>query len=294
MKHTISILIGLIFTITLSAQNQKSYLTSELVSGYPKEIEPIKNQFKLKDIRYSELETGIDSIRVFFGSMLKSDKKGYWVSLFTNNTLQIFSLVALKPIDSLNYLTKEIDINFNKSSNRISVKVLHQPLKNKVEYLWIDNNNISETAKITELEKPIQKGKDFPEIMIESIIGETITNADFANKFVVINWWATGCAPCREEIPGLNNIVEKYASNKNVLFIAITNDKKNRVENYLSKQEFKYKQTFVNEKLINIFGKSYPKNIIVNPNGIVTYFHEGANENTPKHIEQSLEAQLNK
>ncbi len=42
-------------------------------------------------------------------------------------------------------------------------------------------------------------------------------------KILVINFWATWCAPCREEMPYFSQISEKYAS-KGVQFVGISND----------------------------------------------------------------------
>jgi hypothetical protein len=43
-----------------------------------------------------------------------------------------------------------------------------------------------------------------------------------------------------------------------------------------------------------LFGKSFPRNIIVNPQGITTYYSEGANENKYMDIDEELKRQLKK
>lgn len=50
---------------------------------------------------------------------------------------------------------------------------------------------------------------DFSFTRLES--RETARLSDFAGKVVLINWWATWCAPCLEELPDLNELQTKYA-----------------------------------------------------------------------------------
>ena len=54
------------------------------------------------------------------------------------------------------------------------------------------------------------------------------------------------------------------------VLLANGHNKKERLENYLKYNEFMYVQTLGDKKASEIFGESFPKNIIVNPEGIVT------------------------
>ncbi len=48
--------------------------------------------------------------------------------------------------------------------------------------------------------------QDLPEVPFETIGGESMSLADYAGKVVVLNFWATWCAPCRKEMPTLSNL----------------------------------------------------------------------------------------
>lgn len=294
MKHTISFLIGLIFTITSNAQVQDLCFTSKLNSGCPKDIEPIKNQLGMKNFSYALFETGVDSLKVIFGEMTQGETSGYWISHYSNNVLNSFKTITLEKKESSESLSKKIDIEFDNSSKRISLRVKHNPSSDEVSYAWLNNNEKSKTLKIANIERPIQKNKKFPSVKLESLNGESLTVQDFEGKYVILNWWATTCAPCRKEIPGLNKLVKKYKTNKNVVFLSIAFDKKERLENYLKYNEFMYLQTLGNKNTSEIFGESFPKNIIINPEGIVTYYSEGGHENKHIEIEEELKRQMNK
>jgi thiol-disulfide isomerase/thioredoxin len=293
MKHTISILIGLIFTITLNAQNHESGFVSKLIYGCPKDIEPIKNQFRLKNFSYTNLETGIDSIKIVFGTMIQGDNGGYWISSYFNENLKTFEMVSLEKEKSSDFFTKSIDIKLDNSTRKISLHVKHNPSTNEIICEWLDGNKKSKKLIIQSIDKPLQKNKLLPDFKIVSLTGKNISSSEFQGKFLVINWWATTCAPCRKEIPGLNKLVDKFDTNSNIEFLAIAFDEKSRLENFLKSQKFKYSQTLGDRNISKIFGESFPKNIIVNPEGLIVYYSEGGHENKYMEIEKELLKQLN-
>lgn len=77
MKKALALLvIGIFFTLSTNAQKKEFSLTSKLISGCPLEIEPIAKQLRLSNMSYSNLETGIDSVKVVFG---KSTQRIEWI-----------------------------------------------------------------------------------------------------------------------------------------------------------------------------------------------------------------------
>lgn len=48
-----------------------------------------------------------------------------------------------------------------------------------------------------------------PDFDIETLDGETVQLSDFRGKKVLLNFWATWCSPCREEIPDMQTYHEE-------------------------------------------------------------------------------------
>ncbi|REG98872.1 TlpA family protein disulfide reductase [Flavobacterium aquicola] len=273
------------------------YLTSELTSDCPKELENFKKENSDYELKFSKLKTGSDSLHIFFGSMIKNNKTDYWISSAFKGQ-QFTREISLKSKDSLNFLTDDLTFEFNPfdpiSPLSVSLRILYKPSTNKVEYLWLNNGISSHTASIKKVEKPIQEGKKFPEITMNSISEKTISTKDFKDKIVIINWWSTGCAPCVKEIPELNKIAEKYKSNNNVLFLAITNDNRERVTKFLEKHEFRYNQVLGNESTNKIFQGFMPQSVIIDKEGVTKLYLQGYTEQTPLFIEKVIEELLAK
>lgn len=66
---------------------------------------------------------------------------------------------------------------------------------------------------------------------LQSLDGAPQTLAGLRGKILVINYWATWCAPCREEIPLFVRLQREYAA-KNVQFVGIAIDQVDKVRTF--------------------------------------------------------------
>lgn len=64
---------------------------------------------------------------------------------------------------------------------------------------------------------PPTVGSPVKDFTLQSLDGQNVRLADLQGKPVVMNFWATWCAPCEEEMPLLNQYAEKYADRMVVL-----------------------------------------------------------------------------
>ena len=61
----------------------------------------------------------------------------------------------------------------------------------------------------------------------------------YAGKIVVLNFWATWCEPCREEMPELSKLNDAY-KNKNVIVLGVAIDDVGAVSNFLKETKVSY------------------------------------------------------
>ena len=52
------------------------------------------------------------------------------------------------------------------------------------------------------------ESKEPVDFTLQQLHGETVSLSDFRQKWIVLNYWATWCAPCRKEIPDLSSLHE--------------------------------------------------------------------------------------
>ena len=81
-------------------------------------------------------------------------------------------------------------------------------------------------ASAAALGSPVRVGepKPVPDLAFETMDGRPAGLADFAGKVVVLNFWATWCAPCREEMPSLDRLQAAFDPEK-VLVVALSVDR---------------------------------------------------------------------
>jgi peroxiredoxin len=83
--------------------------------------------------------------------------------------------------------------------------------------------------------------------------GSRVDIAAMRGKIVVINLWFINCPNCVEEIKLLNEIVDAYKDNKDVVFLGLAASPKPQLEKFLVKNPFKY--TVIPNAQMIILGK---------------------------------------
>jgi AhpC/TSA family. len=88
--------------------------------------------------------------------------------------------------------------------------------------LPVENQNSGMASKIIfpdEKELP-DEGKAAPDFSATTLEGKTVRLSDFRGKWVIFNFWATWCPPCREEMPDLQKFYEAHRQDPVVVLAA--------------------------------------------------------------------------
>jgi thiol-disulfide isomerase/thioredoxin len=98
--------------------------------------------------------------------------------------------------------------------------------------------------------------KSISQVIFEDFLGNKINLKDYYGKLIIINFWATWCAPCKEEMPGLDNLYQNKKF-KSLKIFAVNMEQPNPAK---TKIFFDKKLSFV--KLFKLRG--VPTTVLIN------------------------------
>ena len=124
---------------------------------------------------------------------------------------------------------------------------------------------------------------DAPDFFLKDLNGNEVTLDDFEGKVLFVNFWATWCPPCREEIPGF---VETYAvyHEKGMEILGISLDRQGVyvVKKFAEKYEVNYPIALGTQQLVQDYqpGQYIPTTIIIDREGKIRHRHVGYMDKT--------------
>jgi thiol-disulfide isomerase/thioredoxin len=143
------------------------------------------------------------------------------------------------------------------------------------------------------------QAKKVPDVSLKGLKGKIVKIADFKGKVVVLNFWATWCAPCLAEIPELIKWQKKY-ENKGLQIIGITYPPTNRVKtrNFARRNKINYPILFGSKETKAMFdsGETMPLTVVIDRDGNIKELIEGVifAEEFDEKIKPLLESDANK
>ena len=134
-------------------------------------------------------------------------------------------------------------------------------------------SSISQTNEEVPLNNIVinENPKPISSLLFEDFSGNEINLKDYQGKLVIINYWATWCAPCKKEMPSLDNLYQN-SSFKNLEVLAVNAEKPNiiRTRKFFSDLNIKKLQIFFdpNINFVKEFKlKGVPTSILINKEG---------------------------
>ena len=110
--------------------------------------------------------------------------------------------------------------------------------------------------------------------------GKAVNSADWQGKVLVVNFWASWCPPCVEEMPTLD-LLQKAFLQENVLFVGIGIDSPSNIREFLEKTPVSYsiligglEGSALSKQMGNAQG-ALPFTVIINSKGKAVYSNLG-------------------
>jgi peroxiredoxin len=156
-----------------------------------------------------------------------------------------------------------------------------------------DKESAKKTAKL-----PLIKADDREEMSdfsLKDYRGRLISFSDFEEQVVVVNFWATWCGPCKQELPHLERIY-KALSEKGLQVLAVSTDSPQTVSQVgrLARDWSFYTLLDTAGEVVNVLNPRNiaPYTLITDRQGRIAYTHQGYHSGDEVEIEQVIKALL--
>ena len=108
-------------------------------------------------------------------------------------------------------------------------------------------------VSVNNVQQPASLSKQFSDMTWASMDGSEQRVGDLQGKVLILDFWATYCEPCREEIPHLNSIQAKYGSN-DVMVVGLNvggDDDRPKIPAFVKELKLSYPVAFPDDELLS-------------------------------------------
>jgi len=137
-------------------------------------------------------------------------------------------------------------------------------------------------------------GARAPDFRIVADNGRTITPHDFGGKLLVLNFWATWCPPCVEEVPSLDALQRRLAARGVVVLGVSVDEDESLYRSFLDKAKVSFLTARdPSARISSAYGTyKFPETYVIDQRGRVVQKHIGPRDWTDESLVRSIEALL--
>lgn len=175
---------------------------------YNKYNEAIKKLEKVRELDYQSFITQIDSVNKLYPNVsteISQEYKEAAISLIKENPDVEYSGFILS-MQARDMKLKELDKIFNSLTPKVQNATFSEKIKEEI-------NNL----------KAMEPGNIAPDFTLQTQNGESFTLSSLRGKYVLVDFWASWCKPCRAAVPELKKLYEDY-KDKGFEIVGIAND----------------------------------------------------------------------
>lgn len=136
-------------------------------------------------------------------------------------------------------------------------------------------------------------GDQAPDFSLKNSNGDLKRLAQYRGKIVLINFWASWCAPCQSELPKLNELAARHKGRLQVLAINVDNEKtlgqKSLARLGLSRATLEVLWDNRSKAVSAYNPPTLPSSYLIDARGKIRFIHEGFRPEDPRAWDQEIQ-----
>lgn len=264
MKLLLIVICGL-WTGHLFALNQDSLLIAKQQEELTKILSDVEKKLadrqqmwsdaQSKKVEYDTLGLGVYRYEMY---LLKQERKALEIDFIRQHPHSRISIKVLN--DVIGHLPEDIK----------SYAKLYEGLDQEVR----ESKEGKKTKKTIDHFLTVAIGAQAPTFEAPDTIGNPVKLSDYGGKYVLLDFWASWCGPCREENPNLVKAYHEF-KDKNFDILSVSLDQQGKRDawiNAIHKDKLTWKQVsdlkyWQSEVAVLYCIRSIPQNFLINPDG---------------------------
>lgn len=105
----------------------------------------------------------------------------------------------------------------------------------------------------------------FANVRFMNLDGKPISLADYAGKPVFLNFWATWCGPCINEMPTIEAVSKQFKDE--IVFVAVSNEPANVIKSWLKKNPYTFEFVRLEGSFLDAYVVSLPTTMLLDRKG---------------------------
>ncbi len=158
--------------------------------------------------------------------------------------------------------------------------------------LWITFVSSNASANPWAIEE--LRGRTAPDFLLKDLGGKPFRLSDYRGKVILLNFWATWCPPCREEMKSLDSLYKKFKNNNLIIFAVSLDRTPEKAKSFIKELSpsfpVVYDYNAMVSKKYNVF--SIPTTFLIDRKGRIVDIFFGEQNWTSKKLIQKIEGLL--
>lgn len=152
-------------------------------------------------------------------------------------------------------------------------------------------------AKMKMVEEVKGKWLELPSnaFTLKDLDGKTVSLADYKGKTVILDFWATWCGPCKASFPGMQNAVNHYSANDDVVFFFVNTwergaDKQEKAKKFIDENKYTFRVLMdADDQVVKSYNiEGIPTKIIIGPDQKIRFKSVGYSGNNEQLVAELI------